>query len=807
MKITYQWLKQYVDYDESPERLADDLTMLGLEVERMERLGGGYEGVVVAQVVTRDPHPNADRLSVCRVNDGTGERQIVCGATNFQAGDKVPLILPGATLPTSDPEKPFVIKVGKIRGVESHGMMCSGKELGASEDAAGLMLLDAEAEVGQAFASYLGQDEVDYVYDLEVTPNRPDWNSVIGIAREVSALTEKPLKIPETPLPEASGGAVHDAVGVRIEDPDLCARYSARVIRNVKVAPSPSWLRTALEKTGIRSINNVVDVTNFVMMEVGQPLHAFDFHLLAAEEGDVPTVVVRRSHPEERFVTLDDQDHQLPADTIMIADEQKAIALGGVMGGQNTEIADSTRDVLLESAHFNPRSIRSISKALELRTDASYRFERSADPGIVDWASRRAASLIVELAGGELLEGVVDVYPQPQAEREVSLRFEKTNELLGIEIPGALQQRMLERLALEVKEPSEAGARFSIPSWRVDLKREADLIEEVARLYGVDKIPSTPPRGAIGSHEADVMHDEFAEVGQLLVGMGLSEIQGQTLISDGAAGLPDHSKIVHLEHPLSSDMNILRPSLLPGLVSVMQHNANHGTHDVAIFEIGGIFLMEKEQPMERRRLGLALTGARKPGFWASGEGCPNFDLFDLKGCLENLLEGLGLRGIQWRTQDEPGSGFLEEGQLSLGKQLLGRLGQLQPVIAGKLDLKHPVFLAELDLDLVLRRRNPSRSFKALPQYPSIRRDLAMLVDEQVTHEQVMRVVKKAKADFLNQVELFDVFRGQGIPEGKKSVAYSFEYREPTRTLKDEEVTAVHERIVQRLQQETAAEIR
>ena len=806
MKITYNWLKQYVDYSDTPEQLGEDLTMLGLEVESLERVGGGYEGIVVAEVVTRDVHPNADRLSVCRVRDGEGERQIVCGATNFKAGDKVPLILPGAQLPTGDPAKPFVIKVGKIRGVESHGMMCSGKELGASDDADGLMILDASAEVGQPFASYLGMDDVDFVYDLEITPNRPDWNSVIGIAREISALKKVPLHLPEIALKE-SGDTIDSQVRVRIEDSSLCGRYTARLLRGLSVGPSPSWLKSSLEKVGIRSINNVVDVTNFVMLEVGQPLHAFDFHLLKSNADNSATVVVRPAHEGETFVTLDEKEHEMPSRAVMIADDEKAIALGGIMGGLNTEIGDATKDVLLECAWFNPQSIRATSKQLDVRTDASYRFERGGDIGIADWASQRAAALIQELAGGELQRGVVDAYPTEAPAREISLRYAKTSELLGITVPAEEQRDGLERLELAVLESSDSEVRFGIPSYRVDLKREVDLIEEVARLYGVDKIPATPPRGATGFHEYDRVHDELAEVRQHLVGMGLSEIQGQTLISDRAVGIPPESDCVALEHPLSSDMNMLRPSLLPGLVAVLQHNANHGTQDVAIFELGGVFRMKDGDPLEVRRLSVAMTGTKAPGFWMADQAPGDCDVFDLKGALEVLLDRLGLRGLQWRPAATVDPLFVEAGEIGLGKQTLGCFGQMQPVTAAKLDLKRPVFLAELDLDLVLARRHAGRSFKALAQFPSVRRDVAMLVDEGVTHDDVLREVKKAKATLLQGVELFDVFRGKGIPEGKKSVAYAFVYRHQDRTLKDDEVTEAHAQIVARLKASAGAEIR
>ena len=807
MKITYNWLAQYVDFDWPPEELGERLTMLGLEVEKLERVGGGYEGVVAAEVLSREPHPNADRLSVCRVSDGKGERQIVCGATNFKPGDKVPLILPGNALPaSSESGKPLVIKAGKIRGVVSEGMLCSGKELGVSEDADGLMILDSGAQAGQSFADYLGIESADYVLDLEVTPNRPDWNSVIGIAREIGALTGGDLKLPSVKL-EENGDPVAERVRVRIEDAALCPRYSARLIRHVKVVPSPSWLRRLLEKIGIRSINNVVDATNFVMMETGQPLHAFDYRQLAGWKNGEATVSARRSREGEFFVTLDGQKHQLPRGAIMIADEEKALALGGIMGGLNSEISESTQDVLLESACFLPPSIRSTSKQLGIRTDASYRFERGADPEIVDWASRRAAGLICEASGGVLQAGAADAYPNPPSPTRISLRYEKTNRLLGVEIPKKEQASLLQRLGLRQGTDSESSGEFLVPSFRVDLKREVDLIEEVACLYAADRIPATPPRATVGKHEHDKLHDGLALARQILVGQGLHEIQAQTLISDQAAGIPSGLELVALEHPLSSDMNSLRPSLLPGLVEALRHNANHGVADAALFEAGSVFCLRNGQLVEEERLALALTSSRFPLFWTKEKETGDFDLFDLKGRLELLLEALGVRGSQWRGMETSEAPFVEEGRLSIGKQVIGRFGQLRPLLAAQLDLKKPVLLAELDWKLLLARRCAGKSFQALPMFPSVRRDAAMLVDESISHADVLRAVKKAKPDFLQTVELFDVFRGKGIPEGKKSVAYAFIYRARRRTLKDEEVAAAHAKVIRRLQDEVAAEIR
>lgn len=813
MKVTLNWLKQYVEFNWSPEELTERLTMLGLEVEGVSNLGGEFAGIVVAQVLTRDKHPNADKLSVCRVHDGTGERQIVCGAQNFKAGDKVPLILPGASLPLKPGDKdPFTIKVGKIRNVESHGMMCSHEELGIDPEAIGhrkedgLLILREDASVGQSFAEYLGRSGSDVVYDLEVTPNRPDLNSVIGIAREIAAVTGNPLRKPAADCP-VSTESTADLVGVRLEAPDLCPRYTARVIKGVKIGPSPDWLRSTLEKVGLRSINNVVDVSNFVMLETGQPLHTFDYHLLAKDASGKPTVIVRRAAAGEKFTTLDAKEHTLATENLLISDEQKAIGLAGVMGGQNTEINAATVDVLIESAYFAPTNIRRTSKTLGLRTDASYRFERGADINACDFASRRCAQLILQTAGGTLAAGVVEACPESPKAKEITLRHAKTGALLGIEIPAETQVSMLVSLGLTAKSGSPAESTFDIPSWRVDLKREADLIEEIARLHGVDKIPATAPQGAVGAHPFDAVYDQFAELRRLLAGLGLSEAQGQTLINDSAARAAS-TETVLLANPLSSDMNALRPSLLPGLLDTLRHNLTRKHGDVQIFEIGRVFSAPNGQLKEGWRLAIALTGARNPGFWAGEERDAKCDLFDLKGLVEEVIEFCGLRGVAYAKRGESTGLFLESATLALGGKLpLGQLGQLLPKLAKQHDLRDAVLLAELDLDQLLARRNAAKAFKPLPQFPSSRRDVALLVPEATTHEAVLQVVRQAKPANLDSVELFDVFRGKHVPDGQKSLAYAFTYRATDRTLKEDEVNAAQQRVVEALQKNLAASLR
>jgi phenylalanyl-tRNA synthetase beta chain len=828
MKVTLNWLKQYVDFNWTPEELAERLTMLGIEVEGVQKLGGEFEGVVVAQVITRDKHPNADKLSVCRVADGQGERQIVCGAQNFKAGDKVPLVLPGKTLPAKPGAEPLTIKVGKIRGVESHGMLCSPQELGMGDLVEGLLILKQDAKVGQPFAEYLGRSGSDVVYDLEITPNRPDLNSVIGIAREISTLSGHPLTLPEIKLPESAGApAAADWVSVRLDDPDLCPRYTARIVRGVKIGPSPDWLRSVLEKVGIRSINNVVDVTNFVMMESGQPLHAFDYHLLHRKPGAEtapPAVVVRRAVEGEKFKTLDDQERTLTGQMLLIADETRGVALAGIMGGQNSEINERTVDVLIESACFKPQSIRATSKKLDLRTESSYRFERGSDIGVCDWASQRAAQLMLETAGGELLRGVVDAYPKPAEPKQITLRHARVNALLGLELSAQQIEDYLCQLGLKPvsRKPRPVGEEpaapepvtFRIPTFRVDLKREVDLIEEVARLYGVDKIPATPPRGAIGSNEYDGVHDQLAEARRLLCGLGLNEAQGQTLISEASAKLVAAEGLVPLANPLSGDMNVLRPSLLPGMLDSLRHNLSHKNNDVALFEVGRVFNGPSAagpaaagQVREERRVAIALTGQRQPVFWTGGERDAKFDISDLKGFVEEFLEQFGVRGVTYTRRTEGTSLLIESATVNLGKFQLGQMGQLLPPLARRYDLRDAVFLAELNLDQLLARRNPAKNFKPLPAFPTVRRDVAMVVPEATTHDAVLQVVKQAKPANLEAVELFDVFRGKNVPAGQKSLAYAFTYRNAERTLTDAEVNAAHEKLLAQFKERLQAVLR
>jgi phenylalanyl-tRNA synthetase beta chain len=741
MKFTFNWLKQYVDFDWSPQELAEKLTFAGIEVEDVQTTGTIPEQIVIAQVLSSEKHPNADKLTVARVNDGSMERQIVCGAKNYKAGDKVPLALPGAVLGPG-----FTIKESKLRGVVSQGMMCSAEELGLPKGEDGLLILPADAPVGKKFAEHVGPG--DTIFDIEVTPNRPDWLSVIGIAREVAALTGNPLKLPEVSFAES--GEIE--ASVRVDAPELCPRYTARLIRGVKIGPSPAWLKQALEKVGLRSINNVVDVTNYVLMECGHPLHAFDYNLLRGHQ-----IVVRRAENGERYEAIDDSKHELTSEMLVIADAERTVALAGIMGGKNSEINDGTTDVLLEAAYFNPPNIRWTSKRLGLASDSSYRFERGTDIEGLVFASNRAAALIQQLAGGQIACGMIDALAKPIERRRVTCRYAQVNRLLGVEAPTATVKRIFVGLGLSVTKEDAEASEVEVPTFRVDLEREADLIEEVCRIYGVEKIPSAMLPSTAQVSEFDAEWDARRRVRETLNALGFHEALNQTMVADGVA---------KLRNPLSSDMTALRSSLVPGLLNNLRTNVSRHQFDVRLFEIGRVFASDGTESL---KLALVMTGRRTAGDWERTE---KVDCFDLKGALEELGATAEIR-------------------------------EIPAAQARKMDLRDAVFVAELDLPAASRAE---KQFRELPKFPSVVRDMAMVVPEEVRHADVMAAIEKCRSKDLESVQLFDIFRGGQIPAGKKSMAYSLTFR-ADRNLTDAEVNAAHEQMKRQLQQRLPCEIR
>jgi len=795
MNISLNWLREYVDISLEPSELAETLTMLGLEVESLEDRGAKYANFVVGKVLERTKHPNANHLSVCSVDVGGERLQIVCGAPNVAAGQKVVVARVGAVIPRNqhDPKGlPFRLERTKIRGVESSGMICSEFELDLGDDKEGILVLDQSAEVGTPFAEFLGLSDV--ILSIGVTPNRPDCLSHIGIAREVAAATRSMLRLPRVAVQESDLPA-SSVASVVVEDLEGCPRYSARVIRGVKIAPSPRWFQQRLEAVGLRPINNVVDVTNYVMLEFGHPLHAFDLDRLVGHR-----IVVRRAKDGEYFVTLDGKGRSLDSDVVLICDEERGVAIAGIMGGANSEISSSTTNILLESAYFAPWRIRRASRRLGLSTDASQRFERGADPNGTIVAINRAAQLIAELAGGEVLSGVIDVYPEPFTPRHVSLRVSRTNDILGTTLHAEEIQSILERLGFRVSHEAPDVFDVEVPTFRVDIEREIDLIEEVARLYGFGKIPdqlfsqisfaSEPP----GEHLPDTLRD-------FLTSRGYYEVYTNSMQEEELARLWGIEPIL-VRNPLSRDMAALRTSLLPGLLQVVKLNFNVGRKSVQIFEIGKVFrkATEKNQRvlvdeiLEEEMLGIAIAGVAERANWYSSERL--FDLFDLKGEVESLFEKIFLDKVHFVYYSIDGGVLQPTVFFEHDGVRLGYIGKVKGELKLRFDLEYDVYFGELNISLLEQYRSHLKRFRELPKYPSVVRDVSFLVNADVSAEQLMGAIERTGLKELQSVHLFDLYEGERIPKGKKSMAFSLEFRSDERTLTEEIVDKMVQRIIE-----------
>ncbi|MCX8117294.1 MAG: phenylalanine--tRNA ligase subunit beta [Desulfobacterota bacterium] len=801
MKVSLNWLRDYVDIRLDLKDLVHLLTMAGLEVESATPVGQGLEKVVVAEIEAIRKHPNADRLSLVRVRT-SGERfSIVCGATNIREGQKVPLALVGARLPNG-----IEIRRSKIRGEVSEGMLCSEIELGLGEDATGIMILEPHLTPGVRLDEALGLS--DTVLDLSITPNRPDCLCVIGIAREIAALTGERLRYPSLALPD-EGDEIHQKTSVTLLDPDLCPRYVARLIEGVTVGPSPRWMQSRLEKVGIRSINNVVDVTNYVMMEMGQPLHAFDFDLL--EEG---RIVVRRARQGETFVTLDGVKRSLDEEMLMICDGVKPVALAGVMGGLNSEIRPQTRTVLLESAYFHPANNRRTSKRLGLETEASYRFGRGVDYGGCLRAADRAASLIRQLSGGRVVEGALDVYPRPIRPPSISLSHSRVGRLLGIEISPRKIVAYLRNLEMDVQENGEGRWVVTPPTFRSDLEREVDLIEELARLDGYDKIPVTLPTGPPSSEEMSRQRVLEERAKDLLVQHGYHEVITYSFTSPSALDglhLPSEDprrRMVAILNPLTTEMSVLRTSLIPGLIETARYNLSHQNRNLKLFELKKIYLPQEGEKLPREvqfLAGLAMGMDRDP-HWAST--AREIDFYDLKGCIEDLCEFLQIQGVTFqKTEEIP---YLHPGkasQILLRGEAIGVVGEIHPDTLRYYEIPARAYLFEIDFEALVKGVTEKKKVQPLPRFPSVFRDLSLVVEEDLEVERVEQAIRSLQPPFIDEIRLFDLYRGAPIPQGKKSLTYRLRYQASDRTLTDEEVNRVHEQVIQRLREIFRAELR
>ena len=797
MNVTLKWIKNYIDFEFSASELADRLTMLGIEVESVKQPGAELEGVVVGSVNAIKPHPNADKLVLCQVDIGeTEELQIVCGAPNVREGMHAPVATIGTTLPIG-----LTIKRAKLRGETSQGMLCSEKELALSEDAAGLMELSTDIPISTPLATALGLD--DTLFELEITPNRPDCLSLIGVAREIRAETGNPLKLPKVDFSEDATD-VREVTSVTIEAPDLCPRYAARVIRGVKIGQSPAWLQQRLESVGIGVINNIVDITNFVLMEYGQPLHAFDYHKLAENR-----IVVRRAGAGETLTTLDEVNRKLTPDMLVIADAEKPVALAGVMGGYDSEITEATCDVLLESAYFNPSSIRATAKALGMSTEASYRFERGADPGIVLAALNRAAQLITELAGGTICKGIVDVYPGKQPLTEIQLRPERVNFVLGTEIESTTMEEILTRLGFDV-ETSGRVYRVTVPTFRSDITREIDLIEEIARVYGYDNIPTTLPKGDIPVPALDRKVEVRRRIKQFLLAAGMMEAVNYSFSDPNsfdrirfAADNPLRNALP-LQNPLSPEMSVLRTTLLLGLLDNAQRNRNHQIDTIALFEIGNVFISNGGQ-QEPERVSGALAGQVGDGVSSNPYRHPDF--YDIKGIVEGVLEVCGISNYTLQKTDAPTFHPGRNAAVLFGGRQIGIFGEAHPEVLKNYDLPYKAYLFELDMEALTDAAIFAKRFEPISVYPKVERDLAIVVDKETLSDMPTELIYKTGGEWVESVRLFDVYEGEQVPEGKKSLAYAITYLSASETLTDKAVNALHDKIVKRLNQELGAKLR
>ena len=805
MLVSYNWLKNYVEIDDlTVEELSEKLTRGGVEVDAIHPRGEKISHLVVGLVEKVTPHPNADKLRVCQVNIGETVSQIVCGAPNVAEGQKVVVAKPGAVLPGD-----VQIKATTIRGETSEGMICSLDELGieqkliSKEWQDGIYVLPEEIEVGTDAAKVLGLD--DTVLELDLTPNRADCLSMIGVAYEVAALLGREVRLPERTFTETNE-KTSDYIRVEIQQKEDNPFYYARVIKNVTIGPSPQWMQNYLTAAGIRPINNVVDITNFVLMEYGQPLHAFDYDRFGSKE-----VVVRRAHDEEKITTLDGEERVLSPEHLAITNGKEPVALAGVMGGAFSEVQEDTTTVLLEAAYFSPIRVRRASHAFGLRSEASQRYEKGIDPFRVEEAAERALSLLEKYAGGEVLQGVVARDYRVQEKRTVTSTTDRLNQILGTNIATSEILSIFERLRFEVTEEDEAFT-IHVPTRRLDISIEEDIAEEVARLYGYNKIPTTLPISKTTPGALTAEQKARRQVRRYLEASGFSEALTYSLTSPEKTTrflLEEVPETVRLSMPMSEERSVLRTSLIPHLLDAIQHNLNRQVRDVALFEIGDIFIAQKEKendlPTEKMLLGLAMTGTWESHRWQGEE--KKVDFYVIKGVLEGLFASLGIsEEVTYSPSERPDMHPGRSADIHWNGEFIGIVGQIHPLTAKEWDVKE-TYVAQIYLGHLLEKEKEVRLYEPLPRYPSITRDIALVVDKDISAGDVKAVIASAGGELLKQITLFDVYEGEHLEEGKKSLAFSLVYLDPNRTLTDEEVTTVHESVLQELETKLHATLR
>jgi phenylalanyl-tRNA synthetase beta chain len=808
MKISYRWLKEFVETELEPRQIAERLVNAGIEVAAITPVVEGLNGIVVAQIeaVERElePTPAGHRNRLCRVALPTKTFAVVCGAPNAGPGVRTALAPPGATLPGGRR-----VKSARIHGVTSEGMLCSEKELGIGDDHDGILVLPPDAPLGADLSTYLGLD--DQILEIEITPNRPDALSVVGVAREIAALTGAPFRFPQVAVKESEPDAASLAA-VEIDAPDLCPRFCARVISGLTVRPSPPWMAQRLRAVGLRPINNLVDVTNYVMWELGQPLHAFDYERVTRH-----TIVVRRARPGERITTLDGQDRALAPSMALVCDPERALGIGGVMGGGDSEVTDQTTAVLLEAAYWDPGSIRRTSRAVGLATDAAYRFERGGDIEGLTEALNRAAQLMADLGGGTVARGTLDVYPVPRAHPRIGLRLSRVERLIGACPPPDEAVRILQALGFAV-DNSGTDLLVIVPSFRRDIFQEDDLVEEIVRIWGYDKIPLARDRGGELVPVTRPAGLRLARaVARQLSGAGLFECISYAFVDPdrlALMGWDDPSRLIALQNPLSRERSVLRPSLLPGLLEALATNANRQITDARLFEVGHVFLPHREEDgdypaHEESWVAMVLTGLRQPRAWHAPR--ERVDMYDAKGMAELVLGAAEVS--EWESAAWPDGAVprhLEpghSGRLVAAGREVGSFGELAAPVREGLDLAAPVFVVEVSLSALLALAAWTPRYRPLPRFPAVHRDLALVASADVTAAEIESAIRSMRAPLLTRLLLFDVYSGDQVGPRRRSLAWSLTYQAPDRTLTDSEVNELHARIVEEIVKRFGAEIR
>ncbi|MDD3471959.1 MAG: phenylalanine--tRNA ligase subunit beta [Syntrophaceae bacterium] len=813
MLVSLNWLKEFVETDKTAFEIAEHLTMGGIEVESVNHVGGGLNGVFTAKILEKSPHPAVDKLCIVKVVLSDRTEEVVCGAPNVQVGDITAFAAVGAELPCG-----ITVSVRQIKGIESKGMLCSEKELGLGEDASGILILEPGTPVGLPLTATLNYID-DFILETSVTPNRGDCLSILGVARELAALINARCKKPQFEIIE-SEDAIDTKLEIELWDPQLCPRYVARMVKGVRIAPSPFELRLKLFRHGVRPISNVVDVTNLVLLECGQPLHAFDHHRLEGGK-----IVVRRCTDGETFFTLDGIERNLPKNSLMICDAKRSVALAGIMGGQNSEIENFTKDVVIESACFERFGIRRTAKSLGMSTEASFRFERGTDPEGALWAANRASFLMQRIAGGEVLRGVVDAYPNPIIRPRVTVRNRRVSSLVGVDFRKEEIIHYLERLDIKCEScgESEESLICQSPSWRWDLEREVDMAEEVARIHGFQRIPVSMPVGRVKSDQSRTLNNRVRLAAKFMTASGFTEIVSMSFIPENACIdlglLTEHDSQLKLINPLTEDYSVMRRSLLPGLMSALKRNLNFKIESIRLFEIGKVFVPVDGSELPREDLVLSgiAVGPRYSNNWHYNRGeintygkvetRPETDFYDLKGAIENCLEGLGCEDVKFIRSDKA---FLHPGKsanLLANGLVQGFVGELNPKKTREFGLTCKIQVFEILLEPFLLEYRKKIAFRPLPRYPFVERDLSVVVETNCSGDDIKHLISRLGHGIINSVILFDLYRGESIPEGYQSMAFRIRYQSEDRTLTDAEVQEVHSQVIESLAERFGASVR